>query len=314
MATGAEAEESLRAKFSALLPHLDERQQRLYLGSEARSLGHGGIAAVARAAGVSRPTVTAGVTELEADREPLGRARRLGGGRKTAEGTDPGLVAALLALVEPRPCGDPHPLLQWTTKSTRCLAAELTRHGHRCGPDTVARLLKQESFTLRGTKPLAGNQYPDRDARFGYVNDQAMRHRASGDAVISVDASKKRLVGAGWASVAADHDTAEFAAAAIRTWWQKAGRLAFPGARRLLIAVDGCGPCGHRARLWNAEVAQMADQTGLQITVCNLPPGTFRWSRIEHRLSGHICMDGQGQPATSHEVAIQTIAASLSQR
>src|SRR5215469_4570687 len=107
MAVGREAEESLRAKFSALLPHLDERQQRLYLGSEARALGHGGVAAVARASGVSRVTVAAGAAELEAGTQPLGRVRRAGGGRRPAAETDPGLVPALLALVEPDERGGP---------------------------------------------------------------------------------------------------------------------------------------------------------------------------------------------------------------
>ena len=97
--------ESLAAKFSALLPHLDERQRRLYLGSEARALGHGGIAAVATAAGLSRQTVAAGVGELEAGEAPLGRARRRGGGRKRLTETDAGLTPALLSLVEPESRG-----------------------------------------------------------------------------------------------------------------------------------------------------------------------------------------------------------------
>src|SRR5208282_3824633 len=89
----------LAAKFAVVFPHLDERQRRLVMGAEARSLGHGGIRAVARAAGVREATVAAGVSELEAGAEPLGRARRPGGGRKRAAGLDPGLVAALLGLV-----------------------------------------------------------------------------------------------------------------------------------------------------------------------------------------------------------------------
>jgi hypothetical protein len=97
MAVAVEIVESLAAKFSALLLHLDERQRRLYLGSEARSLGHGGIAAVARAAGVGRQTVVSGVDELEAGGEPLEGTRRPGGGRKRLTETDPGLRSALLA-------------------------------------------------------------------------------------------------------------------------------------------------------------------------------------------------------------------------
>ncbi len=102
-----EVEESLAAKFAALFPHLDERQRRLTMGAEARVLGHGGVAVVARAAGVSRVTVSGGVRELEAGDEPLGRTRRLGGGRKGLTKTDPGVLAALLALVEPGSRGDP---------------------------------------------------------------------------------------------------------------------------------------------------------------------------------------------------------------
>ena len=132
MAGAVQSEESLRAKFEAVLPHLDERQQRLVLAGEARSLGHGGIAAVARATGASRSTVSQGVAELEAGEAPLGRVRRAGGGRKSLTATDPGLVAALLALVEPTRRGDPESPLCWTTMSTRQLAAELTAAGHRC--------------------------------------------------------------------------------------------------------------------------------------------------------------------------------------
>src|SRR5665647_405648 len=106
MPVAVDVEESLAGKFAALFPHL-ERQRRLMMGAEARVLGHGGVAAVARAAGVSRVTVTGGVRELEAGDEPLGRTRRTGGGRKSVTKTDPGVRAALLALVEPESRGDP---------------------------------------------------------------------------------------------------------------------------------------------------------------------------------------------------------------
>src|SRR5438034_7888248 len=94
-------QEMLAAKFKSILPHLDERQWRLLLGAEARVLGHGGIRLVARAAGVREATVALGVTELDSGAEPLGRARRPGGGRKRVAEADPGLRPALLALVDP---------------------------------------------------------------------------------------------------------------------------------------------------------------------------------------------------------------------
>ena len=137
------------------------------------------------------------MAELEAGEAPLGRVRRVGGGRKALTATDPGLVAALLALVEPTRRGDPESPLCWTTLSTRKLAAELTAAGHRVGPDTVARLLHEQGFSLQANaKTIEGGQHPDRDAQFGYLNDQARQHLAAGDPVISVDTKKKELVGA----------------------------------------------------------------------------------------------------------------------
>jgi len=352
MAVAVEVEESLAAKFPVLLPHLDERQRRLYLGSEARSLGHGGIEAVARAAGVSRQMVAAGAAELEAGGEPLVRARRPGGGRKKLADTDPGLRPALLALVDPASRGDPESPLRWTTLSLRNLAGELTRRGHRAGPDTVARLLKEEGFSLQGNaKTAEGARHPDRDAQFGYISAQAREHLAAGQPVISVDAKKKQNVGSfknggrewrpkgspepvnvydfidkergkvtpygvydiaansGWVAVGTDHDTAAFAVQTIRTWWQKAGRPAYPAATRLLICADGGGSNGYRTRLWKTELAALAAETGLQITVCHFPPGTSKWNKIEHRLFSHISMNWRGRPLTSHEVIVQTIAA-----
>ena len=186
----------LAAKFAVIFPHLDERQRRLLMGAEARALGHGGIRLVARAAGVREATVSLGVAELESGAEPLGRARRPGGGRKRAADLDPGLRPALLALVEPEERGDPMSPLRWTTKSTRNLAAELTRQGHRVGADTVGDLLRAEGFSLQGNaKTIEGQRHPDRDAQFRYINEQVKAHQGTADPVISVDTKKKELVG-----------------------------------------------------------------------------------------------------------------------
>jgi hypothetical protein len=114
---------------------------------------------------------------------------------------------------------------------------------------------------------------------------------------------------AGWVSAGTDHDTAAFAVATIATWWDKAGQAAYPGARRLLICADGGGSNGYRTRLWKTELAALAAAAGLAITVCHLPPGTSKWNKIEHRLFSHISMNWRGRPLTSHEVIVQTIAA-----
>jgi hypothetical protein len=126
----------------------------------------------------------------------LGRVRREGGGRKRAVELDPGLRPALLALVEPDVRGDPMSPLRWTTKSTRHLAGELTRQGHRISAETVADLLREEGFSLQGNaKTIEGRQHPDRDGQFRYINERAKEHQAAGDPVVSVDTKKKEVVG-----------------------------------------------------------------------------------------------------------------------
>jgi transposase len=188
--------EMLAAKFGSIFPHLDERQRRLLAGAEARALGHGGIRLVAAAAGLAEATVSAGARELESGDEPLDRARRRGGGRKKLTEDDPGLVPALLALVEPDERGDPESPLRWTGKGVRTLAAELRRQGHQVSPDTVHKLLRKLGFSLQANaKTLEGRQHPDRDGQFRYISEQARAHLAAGDPVISVDAKKKERVG-----------------------------------------------------------------------------------------------------------------------
>lgn len=117
---------------------------------------------------------------------------------------------------------------------------------------------------------------------------------------------------AGWVSIGNDHDTAAFAVASIRNWWQARGRHDYPRARRLLITTDGGGSNGYRTRGWKTQLAGLAAESGLEITVCHLPPGTSKWNKIEHRLFSHITMNWRGRPLTSHEVMLQTIAATTS--
>lgn len=113
----------------------------------------------------------------------------------------------------------------------------------------------------------------------------------------------------GFVSVGSDHDTAAFAVEAIRRWYGAMGRPTYPEATRLLICADGGGSNGSRNRLWKTELAALATATGLQITVCHLPPGTSKWNRIEHRLFSHISMNWRGRPLVSYDAIVQLIGA-----
>jgi transposase len=189
---------AMRARLSDLLPRLNERDRRLALAAEAKSWGYGGITAVHDATGASPKTIRRGILELSDDsaEETPARVRAPGGGRKKAEATDPELLNALDGLIEPETRGDPESPLQWTTKSTRHLAATLTEMGHCVSHSAVAKLLHSLGYSLQGTrKKLEGSQHPDRDDQFRYLNTLAGELLASGEPVISVDTKKKELIG-----------------------------------------------------------------------------------------------------------------------
>jgi hypothetical protein len=351
-----DADSGLAEKLTALLPYLNERQRRLFLAVEARALGHGGVARVARAAGVSRPTIQQGLRDLAGSMTAPERVRQPGGGRKKLGAQDPALLTTLEALVDPDSRGDPMSPLRWTCKSTRQLATALTQAGHRVSHTVVAELLDQAGYSLQApAKTLEGRQHPDRDAQFQYLNEQVKTFLAAGQPVLSVDAKKKELVGAfknggqewqptgqpepvnvhdfpdrhlgkaipygiydvgrnaGWVTVGQDHDTASFAVASLRRWWQGVGADAYRGTERLLICADGGGSNGYRVRLWKVELQRFADATGLEITVCHLPPGTSKWNKIEHRLFAYISMNWRGRPLISHEVIVELIGATTTQ-
>jgi len=164
--------------------------------NEAVHEGHGGISRISRACGLSRVTIAKGVRELEAQPVAAGRIRRPGAGRHQLVVRDPELPRALEALVEPLARGDPQSPLRWTCKSTRTLAAELSRQQHPVSHEKVAQFLREMDYSLQGNrKTEEGTDHPDRDAQFQYINDHVRRALAARRPVISVDTKKKELVG-----------------------------------------------------------------------------------------------------------------------
>jgi hypothetical protein len=351
------AEREIRRKYRALVPAMDERHRRLWAGTEARALGRGGIAVVARATGLARNTIVRGLVEL-AQKTTLSpsRVRRPGAGRKRATVLAPGLTTALEVLVEPVTRGDPESPLRWTTKSTRHLAEELTNQGYEVSHTLVAGLLHDLEYSLQANrKTLEGASHPDRNAQFEHINEAVKAQLKRGQPAISVDTKKKELVGRfknagrtwrpqgdpekvkvhdflepekgkaipygvydlgrnlGWVSVGVDHDTATFAVATIRRWWRGLGRQHYPRATSLLITADSGGSNGPRLRLWKWELQRLAQQTGLVISVCHLPPGTSKWNKIEHRLFSFISQNWRGQPLLTHAAIVSLIAATKTQ-
>jgi transposase len=258
----------VRKKYKLLKAELNERTRRLWCASEAEAIGFGGIARVAKATGMSRPAILRGVRQLRGEAElPAGRVRQRGGGDKPLKDKDPTLLPDLDALVEPATRGDPMSPLRWTSKSTTNLSDELKKQGHKTSPRTVAKLLKDQGYSLQGNRKTKEGKksHPDRNAQFEHINETAKRFARRGQPVISVDTKKKELVGdykmagrewhpagepetvqmhdfpdprvgkaipygvydinrnEGWVNVGIDHDTPDFAVAAIRAWWKRLG-------------------------------------------------------------------------------------------
>jgi hypothetical protein len=189
----------VRQRFQQLVPALDERQRRLWAAAEAQALGYGGIALVARATGVSRRAIHAGLAELAAPAAAglsPGRIRRPGAGRKPLAQSQPGLLEALEALVEPTCRGDPDSPLRWTCKGVRRLAAALQRQGFAVGRQKVAELLRELDYSLQANrKTREGSRHPDRDAQFEYIAARVQDFQTRRQPAVSVDTKKKELVG-----------------------------------------------------------------------------------------------------------------------
>jgi hypothetical protein len=334
------------AQYTILRAQLNERQWRIYLGTEAVRIGYGGISAVARDSGADRKTIRKGIAAMHV---PSRRVRAEGGGRKKLQEKDSSLQRDLEALLEPK--GDPMSLVRWTTKSLAHLTDALHAQQHRIKKSALANLLKRQGFSLRANKKnMEGVSHPDRDAQFRHIKETCAQFAQKGDPIISVDCKKKELIGnfknggrewhpkgqntvvnvydflnladgkaapygvydvtknTGFVNVGVDHDTAAFAVESIRRWWKTIGRPLYREARALLITSDGGGSNGVRNRLWKRELQRFASESGLAITVNHLPPATSKWNVIEHRLFSFISINWRGKPLTSIETIIELLS------
>jgi transposase len=193
--------EAVRRKYELLRPLMNERMRRHWAASEAMTLQRGGITLVAQATGLSRTTIQTGLHELKHPQEgdddlPAQRIRHAEAGRPLLKEADPTLVHDLEALVEATTRGDPQSPLRWTCKSTRHLADELNRQGHRVKYRTVAALLHELDYSLQANrKTREGASHPDRDAQFQHISRQVLAFQRAGQPVVSVDSKKRELIG-----------------------------------------------------------------------------------------------------------------------
>ena len=169
-----ELEATIVAKYVTMAPELDERGRRLWAAAESLAIGDGGDALVSSATGQARETIRKGRREIVRGVAPTGRVRRPGAGRPSIETSQPGITAALEALVDPVTRGDPTSPLRWTCKSRAKLAAALTSDGWRVSSTTVGRLLHGLGYSLQALrKRQEGTSHPDRNAQFEHINATA---------------------------------------------------------------------------------------------------------------------------------------------
>jgi transposase len=191
---------AVKKRIETMLPILNERQSRILLATEAISLGYGGISRISRISGVSRVTITQGVKEIENKNVAVqnnNRCRREGGGRKSIDETQPGIIKELEGLINAHTKGDPMTSLMWTSKSIRNLEKELKDKGYRISSVTVSELLKRLGYSLQANRkelPIQ-KQHPDRNEQFEYINEQAKVFFLNGSPVLSIDAKKKENIG-----------------------------------------------------------------------------------------------------------------------
>ena len=340
-----------KKKFSLVRDHLNERTLRIWSATEAKMFGHGGVTALSKVTGLSRATIHRGLKDLKSKKIPIENIRKPGAGRKNLIVTDENILGDLEALLEPATRGDPESILLWTCKSTRELAKELNKNGHRISDRKICDLLSDLGYSLQANnKTQEGASHPDRNDQFLYIYNTIKNFQKSGQPIISVDTKKKEMIGnyknngkewskknnpvdvqahdfpdpnvpkaapygvydisrnEGWVSVGISHDTAQFAVATIKKWWQKMGKKRYPFAKKIYITADCGGSNSRRSRLWKMELQKLADHLKLNIHVSHFPPGTSKWNKIEHKMFSYISINWRGRPLTTYNVVVNLIS------
>ena len=188
----------IKQRIDRMLPHLNEKQSRLYLANEALSFGWGGITLISKLSGKSQKLIQLGIKELnkEIPEAPEDRIRREGAGRKHEKDKQPGLERAILDIVEAHTVGDPMRVIIWTSKSVRHIQKELPKQGFKVSHELIRQILQENKYSLQSNRRTQeGGNHPDRNAQFEFINNKAKMFISVNQPVISVDCKKKELIG-----------------------------------------------------------------------------------------------------------------------
>ena len=184
----------LKVKLSIILPELSEKQRRLLVATEALALGHGGIKVISEITGMSKNTISRGIKEIGSGETDCKRSRKKGGGRKKLEDKYPEVVKLIEGIIEPVTRGDPESPLRWTCKSVRNISSLLKKHKYNVTHETVARILKGMSYSLQANRKTSeGENHPERNNQFLFINEECKNFLSSRNPAISVDTKKRNL-------------------------------------------------------------------------------------------------------------------------
>jgi hypothetical protein len=316
----------VKERYEVLKGVLNERSRRIWAAAEAKAIGKGGQILVARATGIHKNTVLAGMKEIRQSKSWVeNRIRKKGGGRKRAIKKDKTLKKEIKAHVESSTRGDPESPLLWSSKSTRKIADAINKERKRISHVSVGKELRDMGYSLHANrKTMEGGDHPDRDAQFeliGNFKNHGQEYHQKGEApkvkvydfldkekgkvapygVFDLDKNK------GWVSVGISSDTAEFAVNSIRSWWYEMGKNTYPQAKEIYINADGGGSNSSRSRLWKLKLQELANELNLSIHVSHFPPGTSKWNKIEHRMFCFISKNWRGKPLIDRATVVNLI-------
>ena len=328
-----------------LMEYFNERQRRLFAATQALKYGYGGISHVHRELGLDFKTIRQGIKDLQTPLLNNMRIRKAGGGRKQKLLLQPTIETMVKEII--KPAGSPVKRITWTHLSIDTITAKVQQAGYQIGKNIINRLLWKLGYSLQvNKKALHKKSHKDRDKQFRYIDRLANGFIKSGNPVNSIDAKKTEKVGnfknngkvyakkgeaiqvedhdfgktkaipfgiydiqqnTGFVNVGMDHNTAEFAVASLRKWWNLEGKYLYKEAKHVMLTADSGSSNSNRSHQFLWELQQLANKIELVIHVCHFPAGTSKWNKIEHRLFSYISHNWQGIPLVSYDVILGLI-------